>query len=256
MKEAVDVAIELKSNNIREEAQAENHAFLNSLDSNMPKITKDQVKTQTSKIKSKVEKYVTKSLGEAEVTRDDKDKDDEPSTGLNRGTKRWRSERKLSDDDVIPDREVYDAHQWHPPTSPTPDRECTQSSFDEFLATPIDFSAFMIIRLKIYHLTQELLTDPTYDLMKGTCKSVAELDYHLEEAFKATNEQLDWNNPEGTSHLEEIMVHRQDDVLYKFREGYFKRLSSSHLKIMLLLLVQGQSYQSQSGIERYAIMWL
>ncbi|GKB56128.1 hypothetical protein Tco_0912314, partial [Tanacetum coccineum] len=63
-----------------------------------------------------------------------------------------------------------------------------QSSFDEFMATPIDFSAFMINRLKIDHLTQELLTGPTYDLIKGTCKSVAELDYHLEEVFKATNE--------------------------------------------------------------------
>ncbi|GJU95942.1 hypothetical protein Tco_1320698 [Tanacetum coccineum] len=66
MKEAVDVAIQLKSNKLREEAQAENQAFLNSLDSNMQKIIKDQVKTQTSKIKSKVEKYVTESLG-AEV---------------------------------------------------------------------------------------------------------------------------------------------------------------------------------------------
>ncbi|GJW01207.1 hypothetical protein Tco_1556458 [Tanacetum coccineum] len=66
MKEAVDVAIQLKSNKLREEAQAENQAFLNSLDSNMQKIIKDQVKTQTSKIKSKVEKYVTESL-EAEV---------------------------------------------------------------------------------------------------------------------------------------------------------------------------------------------
>ncbi|GJT88475.1 hypothetical protein Tco_1070192 [Tanacetum coccineum] len=66
MNEAVDVAIQLKSNKLREEAQAENQAFLNSLDSNMQKIIKDQVKTQTSKIKSKVEKYVTESLG-AEV---------------------------------------------------------------------------------------------------------------------------------------------------------------------------------------------
>ncbi|GKD75198.1 hypothetical protein Tco_1333480 [Tanacetum coccineum] len=66
------------------------------------------------------------------------------------------------------------------------------------MATPIDFSAFIINRLKIDHLTQELLTGPTYDLIKGTCKSVAELDYHLEEVFKATNKQLDWNNPEGT----------------------------------------------------------
>ncbi|GJU76661.1 hypothetical protein Tco_1273731, partial [Tanacetum coccineum] len=66
MKEAVDVAIQLKSNKLREEAQAENQEFLNSLDSNMQKIIKDQVKTQTSKIKSKVKKRVTESLG-AEV---------------------------------------------------------------------------------------------------------------------------------------------------------------------------------------------
>ncbi|GKD96432.1 hypothetical protein Tco_1380329 [Tanacetum coccineum] len=66
MNEAVDVAIQLKSNELKEEAQAENQGFLNSLDSIMHKIIKDQVKTQTSKIKYKVQKYVTKSLG-AEV---------------------------------------------------------------------------------------------------------------------------------------------------------------------------------------------
>ncbi|GJW71465.1 hypothetical protein Tco_0128382 [Tanacetum coccineum] len=167
-----------------------------------PKIFKDQVKTQTSKIKSKVEKYVTESLG-AEVlirnksidrsdvqknlyntlveayntdkdllssyvdviilpiTSDDKDTDEEPSTGLNRGTKRWRSSKEvesskeltrkesrttnsskgapisqptdlnetthlefiIGNDDVIPTREVQDERQWHPPTSTTPDHE-------------------------------------------------------------------------------------------------------------------------------------
>ncbi|GKC04575.1 hypothetical protein Tco_0996185 [Tanacetum coccineum] len=133
------------------------------------------------------------------------------------------------------------------------------------MATPIDFSAFMINRPKIDHLTQELLTGPTYDLIKGTYKSVAELDYHLEEVFKATNEQLDWNNPEGMpyphnlskpllhmiiavislkimkffgySHLEEITVRRQDDALYKFQEGDFKRLRRQDIEDMLLLLV-------------------
>ncbi|GJY76145.1 hypothetical protein Tco_0481261 [Tanacetum coccineum] len=52
-------------------------------------------------------------------------------------------------------------------------------------------------RLNIQHLTQDLLTGPTYDLIKGTCKSVVELEYHLEEVFKATNDQLDWHNPKG-----------------------------------------------------------
>ncbi|GKE57352.1 hypothetical protein Tco_1496537, partial [Tanacetum coccineum] len=73
----------------------------------------------------------------------------------------------------------------------------TTSLFNEFLVTLIDFSAFIINRLNIQHLTQDLLTDPRYDLIKGTYKSVVELEYHLEEVFKATNDQLDWYNPEG-----------------------------------------------------------
>ncbi|GKB78431.1 hypothetical protein Tco_0945326 [Tanacetum coccineum] len=40
--------------------------------------------------------------------------------------------------------------------------------------------------------------------MKGSCKSVAELKYHLEEVFKATNDQLDWNNPEGTPYPHDL----------------------------------------------------
>ncbi|GJW53266.1 hypothetical protein Tco_0097351 [Tanacetum coccineum] len=43
MKEAVDEAIQLKLNKLREEAQSKNQEFLNSLDSNMQKLIKDQV---------------------------------------------------------------------------------------------------------------------------------------------------------------------------------------------------------------------
>ncbi|GJY69969.1 hypothetical protein Tco_0472951, partial [Tanacetum coccineum] len=44
----------------------------------------------------------------------------------------------------------------------------------------------------------------------------------------------------GYSHLEEIIVRRQDDQLYKFREGDFKRLRRQDIEDMLLLLVQGK----------------
>ncbi|GKA00554.1 hypothetical protein Tco_0673104 [Tanacetum coccineum] len=346
MKDEVNVALQLKSDKLREEAQAENQDFLNSLDSNMKRIIKEQVKAQTSKIMTKVEKYVTETLG-AEVLvrstnqpqtsyavasslselelkkilmdkmeennsidrsdvqknlyralleaynsdkdllssygevvtlkrgRDDQDKDEEPSAGSNRGSKRRRSGKEESskettqkkskstssskgttrsppkssgksvqeeehdprvddleepfhqefdtgNDDVSPVREATDVDErlWNPSGSRTPDREWNQtktvddrppqqwmtklaqasgttSSFNEFLATPIDFSAFIMNRLNIQHLTQDLLTGPTYDLIKGTCKSVVELEYHLEEVFKATNDQLDWHNPEG-----------------------------------------------------------
>nr|GFB35290.1 hypothetical protein [Tanacetum cinerariifolium] len=131
-----------------------------------------------------------------------------------------------------------------------------------------------------------------------------ELEYHLEEVYKATTDQLDWVNPEdlvpravwiqepinydrhalwGVSHwgwkrqqfyrfainresaldvyskrriiavteikivewhnykhLDWISVRRDDDKIYKFKEGDFKRLCLQDIEDMLLLLVQGK----------------
>nr|GFC33097.1 hypothetical protein [Tanacetum cinerariifolium] len=67
----------------------------------------------------------------------------------------------------------------------------TRSSFDELMDTPLDFSNFLMNRLRVDTLTPELLAVPTYELMKGSCKSLKELEYHLEEVYKATTDQLD-----------------------------------------------------------------
>nr|GFB81416.1 hypothetical protein [Tanacetum cinerariifolium] len=72
-----------------------------------------------------------------------------------------------------------------------------RSSFNELLDTPIDFSNFIMNRLGVDTLTPELLVGPTYELMRGSCTSLIELKYHLEEVYKATIDQLDWDNPEG-----------------------------------------------------------
>ncbi|GJU77121.1 hypothetical protein Tco_1274191 [Tanacetum coccineum] len=48
MKEVVDVAVQLKSDRIREEAQAENQQFLDSIDEGMKKVIKEQVKSEVS----------------------------------------------------------------------------------------------------------------------------------------------------------------------------------------------------------------
>nr|GFB56230.1 hypothetical protein [Tanacetum cinerariifolium] len=49
------------------------------------------------------------------------------------------------------------------------------------------------------------LACPTYELMKGSCKSLVELEYHLEEVFKATTDQLDWVNPEGQQYPHNLL---------------------------------------------------
>ncbi|GKB55023.1 hypothetical protein Tco_0905776, partial [Tanacetum coccineum] len=268
MKEAVDVAVQLKSNKLREEAQAENQDFINSLDSNMNKIIKEQTsyavasslsELELKKIlmdkmeenksidRSEVQKNLYNALVEAYNTdkdiistygdvvtisrgHGDEDKDEEPSAGSNRGTKRRRSgkETELTNEPTHKESRITSSSRGASRSQPTnfddsthqefntgdedvtPTREAqdepagSQSSFDELMATPIDFSAFMMNWLKIDYLTQELLTGPTYDLMKGSCKSVAELEYHLEEVFKATNDQLDWNNSKGTPYPHDL----------------------------------------------------
>ncbi|GJR66950.1 hypothetical protein Tco_0013015 [Tanacetum coccineum] len=130
--------------------------------------------------------------------------------------------------------------------------------FEELISTPIDFSLFVMNNIKIENLTQEILVGPAYDLLKGTCKSFMELEYHFEEVYKVMNDQLDWINPEGheypidlskplpliqinrVTHIEvdkrydygylkEIVVRREDRQLYKFKEGDFPRLNLNKL---------------------------
>nr|GFA81404.1 hypothetical protein [Tanacetum cinerariifolium] len=80
-----------------------------------------------------------------------------------------------------------------------------RSSFNELLDTPIDLSNFIMNRLNVDTLTPELLAGPTYELMRGSCTSLTELEYHLEEVYKATTDQLDWVNPEGQQYPHNLL---------------------------------------------------
>nr|GFC89005.1 hypothetical protein [Tanacetum cinerariifolium] len=54
-------------------------------------------------------------------------------------------------------------------------------------------------------LTPDLLAGPTYELMRGLCSSLTELEYHLEEVYKETTDQLDWVNPEGQQYPHNLL---------------------------------------------------
>nr|GEV81985.1 hypothetical protein [Tanacetum cinerariifolium] len=170
------------------------------------------------------------------------------------------------------------------------------SSFNELMDTPLDFSNFLINQLKVDTLTSKLIAGPIYKLLKGSCKSLVELEYHLEKVYKATTDQLDWVNLKGRKrqqfydfainresardvyskrriiavtefkivewhkykHLDWITVRKDDDKLYKFKEGHFKRLRIQDIEDMLLLLVQGKltnltrrMEDLQLGVESY-----
>nr|GEU86588.1 hypothetical protein [Tanacetum cinerariifolium] len=78
-------------------------------------------------------------------------------------------------------------------------------TFNKLMDTPMDFSNFLMNRLKVDTLTPELLAGPTYELMKGSCKSLVELEFLLEEVYKATTDQLDWVNPEGQQYPHNLL---------------------------------------------------
>ncbi|GJR76776.1 hypothetical protein Tco_0089141 [Tanacetum coccineum] len=160
--------------------------------------------------------------------RDDKDDDEKPSTRSNWGSKR-RKAGKEPESTNQPVDETTQHHDWfQKPTKPSsPDhdwnktlpaahgpiqpwisnlawKEDTRDSFNELMDTPLDFSAFVMNRLKVDTLTLELLADPTFELMKGSCKSLVELEYFLEEVWKVTTNKLDWNNPEGQQYPHDL----------------------------------------------------
>ncbi|GJV11538.1 hypothetical protein Tco_1353079, partial [Tanacetum coccineum] len=355
VQEAVDVAVQLKYERIREESNTENQQFLDSIDEGMKKVIKEQVKKEVSKITLKIEKLVIEQL-ESEVLvrsskeantshavaanlselelkkilidkmeannsinrsdiqrqlykalvdayeadkilldtygdtvtikrpRDGADDDQEPSAGTDRGSKRRRSgkepastsapretttttagkttttgskthkqsasqsapvEETMQTTDVFEapahqefetgvhdeqaEEEVQHLPDWfqQPTRLPSPDhawnksvpavhesvqpwlsnlarRQDPRESFDELTDTTFDFSAFVMNRLNVKTLTPELLAGPTFELMKGTCKSLTELEYFCEEVYKATTEKLDWINPEGRQYPHDL----------------------------------------------------
>ncbi|GJZ77689.1 hypothetical protein Tco_0642361 [Tanacetum coccineum] len=158
--------------------------------------------------------------------RDDQDKDEYPYAGSDRGTKRIKSSKdaepskgskskeskssssskgtqsqpKSSDDQ--PDNEVAPKHDWFqkPDKPPTPYPRQPPRTFDELMGTPIDFSACVMNRLKIDNLTQDILVGLAFNLLKGSCKSFAEIKYHFKECYKVVNDRIDWHNLEGREH--------------------------------------------------------
>nr|GEV32638.1 hypothetical protein [Tanacetum cinerariifolium] len=385
MNEAKKVAVQIQSDKLRDEAQAENEEFLKNLDENIQKIikeqVKEQVKVQVSKILSKIEKTVNEKLEAKVLTRssnssktsyvvaadlsemelkkiliekiksnksihrsdeqrnlykalvdayesdkiildtyrdtvtlkrchDDADKNEEPFAGSDRGSKRRRdrkepestsapkekatkttgkstqgskSHQKTASESAPAEEPMQITQDLEEPshqefeTSVADNQPITESSqhpeWFQQQKKPPTLDPFLMNRLKVDTLTLELLAGPTYELMKGSCKNLVELEFFLEEVYKATTDQLDWNNPEGQRYPHNLLKplplipnsrgrhvipfdhfinndleylrggasnRKDDDKLYKFKEGDFKRLRIQDIKDMLLLLVQGK----------------
>ncbi|GJX83191.1 hypothetical protein Tco_0332672 [Tanacetum coccineum] len=93
--------------------------------------------------------------------------------------------------------------------------------------------AYVMNNLKIENLTQEHLVGPAFNLLKGTCRSRVELEYHFEECYKAVTNRLDWNNPEGHEYpfeLSKPLPLIKDRSRQVFHVNYFINNDLEYLK--------------------------
>ncbi|GJS12739.1 hypothetical protein Tco_0407211 [Tanacetum coccineum] len=278
--------------------------------------------------------------------RDDQDKDEEPSAGSNRGSKRQRSGKEESSKEATQKKSKsissFKGTTRSPPKSSgksvqEEEHDPRVDDLEEPFHQEFDTGNDDVSPVREATDVDERLWNPSGlnspDREWNQTKTVDDRppqQIHLEEVFKATNDQLDWHNPKGRpyphdltkplplipdargrliipydhfinndleylkggssshkyttsitktkaadyghikwiedkiprnvyskhkiivitslkimeffgyKHLEEITVRRQDDKLYKFREGDFKRLRHKDIEDMLLLLVQGK----------------
>ncbi|GJY66404.1 hypothetical protein Tco_0468642 [Tanacetum coccineum] len=90
-------------------------------------------------------------------------------------------------DDSKPQTDSVPKHNWfkQPPRPPSPDPEWNMCQvIDDQPEQPWN-------RLKLDKITKADLVGPVYNLLKGTCQSSIELEYNMEECFKALTNRLD-----------------------------------------------------------------
>nr|GFB29776.1 hypothetical protein [Tanacetum cinerariifolium] len=183
-------------------------------------------------------------------SQDDEDKDEEPSPGSDRG------KYALAEEPMQTTQDLEEPAHLEFETGATDDQPVVEASqhpgsFSQQAKPPTPGRVWNTT-LPATHghtLTPEMLVGLTYELMKGSCKGLVELEFFLEEesardvyskrriAAVTELQIVKWHN---YKHLAWIIVRRDDDKLYKFKEGDLKRLRIQDIEDMLLLLVQGK----------------
>nr|GEW57853.1 hypothetical protein [Tanacetum cinerariifolium] len=139
---------------------------------------------------------------------DDEDEDEKHSARYNRGSKRIRSGKEPKSTSAPKEKTSKSTGSSKEgsksKTSTLAWKEDPRELFNELMDTPLDFLAFLLNWLNVDTLTLELLAGLTFELMKGSYKSLVELEYFLKEVYKATTDQLDWNNHEGQQYLHDL----------------------------------------------------
>ncbi|GJT05088.1 hypothetical protein Tco_0839550 [Tanacetum coccineum] len=198
----------------------------------LKKILIDKIKSSKSIHRSVQQKTLYKALVDAYETdkviletygdtvtfkrrRDDKDEDEEPSAGSNRGSKRRRAGKEPESTSAPKEKtskstgkskEGSKTHQADEPTHTVDDlEEPTHQEFDTGISLKRESARDVYSKHRILAVTQLKI--------------------------------VEWHN---YKHLDWITIRRNDNKLYTFKEGDYNRLRLQDIEDMLLLLVQGK----------------
>nr|GFA62162.1 hypothetical protein [Tanacetum cinerariifolium] len=151
------------------------------------------------------DKTILDIYGESTILKRRREDDDQegPFAGSDRGSKRRREGREHASASTPSKPAIGSAGRSTTGKPPTPNRNWNKS----VPAAQGDAQSWIstLTKLGVDTLTLELLAGPTYELIRGSCNSLTELKYHLEEVYKATTDQLDWVNPKGQQYPHNLL---------------------------------------------------
>ncbi|GJY62438.1 hypothetical protein Tco_0463095 [Tanacetum coccineum] len=199
--EAVDVAVQLKYDRIREESNTENQQFLDSIDEGMKKVIKEQSERSRMMIKDPTletdrgskRRRSGKEPASSSAPRETITTTTGKTTTTGSKTHKQSASQSAPVEETMQTTNVFEApaHQEfetgvhdeqeeeesvpavHESVQPWiaiwPKGQDPRESFDELTDTTFDFSAFVMNRLNVKTLTPELLAGPTFELIEWTC---------------------------------------------------------------------------------------
>nr|GEU40807.1 hypothetical protein [Tanacetum cinerariifolium] len=228
-------------------------------------------------------------------SRKDKDKDEDPFAGSDRGLKKRKTSKdaepvkefEVTDSDVPHDQEenlvmmINPRKRLHLNMTGSPNLHNLKNLL---------ILIRILARLHTKDKIKETLLRPAFRLLKSTYSIYAELEYDFKECYKALSEKHDWENPKGGDYLfdltkplplvkignrqkrilevtrvdvmkkhgygylQEIIVRRANNELYRFKEGDFPRLRINDIENMLLLIAHNWLINlSDDGVLDFAI---
>ncbi|GJR46842.1 hypothetical protein Tco_1314945 [Tanacetum coccineum] len=247
MNEAVKAVVQLQSDRLREEAQAENEDFINKIDENIKKIIKDQVKVQVkeqvTKILPRIEKSLNEQLEVEVLIRSSNEAKTSHVVAANLSKLELKKilidkiENNKSIDRSVPQKNLYKALKGPNLIKRLPSQVLLKQSSQHYTVKDLGRTPYIGFNTDILK-NQPVNENHQFPLLVLKPEKNLQLPVvnwnRLCRAAHRTNSTLGSAIWLGRRSL------RNEDKLYTFKEGDYNKLHLQDIEDILLLLIQGK----------------